>query len=152
MNAFMQVAYDEALAGMLANAGGPFGAVITKNHKIVASGHNTVFEDTDPTAHAEINVIRLACRELASYNLSECQLYTSSMPCPMCLGAILWARIPIVYYGAAAQDAARGGFDDQRFYEMIRSQKLDLVIKRIDSEGGAALFDLWLAKEDRQHY
>jgi guanine deaminase len=152
MNAFMQVAYDEALAGMLANAGGPFGAVITKNHKIVASGHNTVFEDTDPTAHAEINVIRQACRELASYNLSECQLYTSSMPCPMCLGAILWARIPIVYYGAAAQDAARGGFDDQRFYEMIRSQKLDLVIKRIDSEGGAALFDLWLAKEDRQHY
>jgi guanine deaminase len=152
MNAFMQVAYDEALAGMLANAGGPFGAVITKNHKIVASGHNTVFEDTDPTAHAEINVIRQACRELASYNLSECQLYTSSMPCPMCLGAILWARIPIVYYGATAQDAARGGFDDQRFYEMIRSQKLDLVIKRIDSEGGAALFDLWLAKEDRQHY
>jgi tRNA(Arg) A34 adenosine deaminase TadA len=70
----------------------------------------------------------------------------------MCLGAILWARIPVVYYGAAAQDAARGGFDDQRFYEMIRSQKLDPVLKRIDAEAVAGLFDLWLAKEDRQHY
>ncbi len=152
MNRWMQVAYDEALKGMLANDGGPFGAVIVKDDEIIANGHNMVLQSNDPTAHAEVNVIRHASRKLGTFDLSECELYTNCMPCPMCLGAIFWARIPVVYYGATEHDAAKGGFDDHRFYEMMRGQNHDLVLKQIDYEANARLFDQWLQKEDRQLY
>ena len=152
MNRWMQVAYDEALKGMLANDGGPFGAVIVKDDEIIASGHNMVLHSNDPTAHAEVNVIRDASRKLGTFDLTECELYASCMPCPMCLGAIFWARIPLVYYGATEHDAAKGGFDDHRFYEMMRGQNHDIVLKQIDYEATARLFDLWLQKEDRQLY
>lgn len=152
MNQWMRVAYNEALEGMLANDGGPFGAVIVKEDEIIASGHNTVLQSNDPTAHAEVNVIRDASRKLGTYNLSDCELYITCMPCPMCLGAIYWARIPIVYFGATEQDAAKGGFDDHRFYEMMRGQSSDLVLKQIDYKATARLFDLWLEKEDRHLY
>jgi len=152
MNQWMQVAHNEAVEGMLANDGGPFGAVIVKDDEIIASGHNMVLQSNDPTAHAEVNVIRHASRKLGAFDLSMCVLYTSCMPCPMCLGAIFWARIPVVYYGATEHDAAKGGFDDHRFYEMIRGQNHDLVLNQIDYEANARLFDQWLEKDDRQLY
>jgi len=103
-------------------------------------------------AHAEINAIRRASEALGRFELADCILYTTCKPCPMCLGAIFWARIGTVYYGATELDAARGGFDDHRFYEMIRGHNSDVTLKQTDHEVNAELFDQWLAKEDRQLY
>ncbi len=152
MNRWMKIAYDEATDGMLANDGGPFGAVIVKDDKIVAQAHNEVLKSNDPTAHAEINAIREASRILGSFNLSGCILYTTCKPCPMCLGAIFWARIGSVYFGATESDAARAGFDDKRFYEMLNGQNSDVTLKQIDAKESAKLFDLWLQKSDREIY
>ena len=152
MNRWMKIAYNEATEGMLANDGGPFGAVIIQDNKIIAAAHNEVLKTNDPTAHAEINVIRRASKQLERFDLSDCVLYTTSKPCPMCLGAIFWARIGTVYYGATEHDAARGGFDDHRFYEMMRGKNNDIVFKQIDYEANAELIDQWLEKEDRQIY
>ena len=152
MNRWMKIAYDEATEGMLANEGGPFGAVIIQGDQMIAAAHNEVLKTNDPTAHAEINAIRRASEQLERYDLSDCVLYTTSKPCPMCLGAIFWARIGTVYYGATEHDAARGGFDDHRFYEMMRGQNHDVTLKQIDYEINARLFDKWLENEDRQVY
>ena len=152
MNRWMKIAYDEASAGMLADDGGPFGAVIVKNEKIIACAHNEVLKTKDSTAHAEMNAIRKACKELDSFDLSDCVLYTSCKPCPMCLGAIFWARIGTVFYGATEDDAARGGFDDKRFYEMMEGKNKDLIMEQIDHKEGAKLFDRWLEKENHQIY
>ena len=152
MNRWMKIAYDEATEGMLANEGGPFGAVIIQGGKMIAAAHNEVLKTNDPTAHAEINAIRRASEQLERYDLSDCVLYTTSKPCPMCLGAIFWARIGTVYYGATEHDAARGGFDDHRFYEMMRGQNHDVTLKQIDYEINARLFDKWLENENRQVY
>ncbi len=152
MNRWMKIAYDEATAGMLADEGGPFGAVIVKDDKIIASAHNEVLKTKDSTAHAEMNAIRRACKALDSFDLSGTILYTTCQPCPMCLGAIFWARIKIVYYGATEDDAARGGFDDRDFYAMMRGDKSNLVMKQIDHKKNAELFDKWLEKSDHQIY
>jgi len=152
MNKWMKIAYDEAVEGMLANDGGPFGAVITKDNKIIASAHNQVLESKDPTAHAEINAIRKASKFLDSFDLSECVLYTTCMPCPMCLGAIFWARIKTVYYGATEDDASRGGFDDKLFYKMLDDKKKYLHLEQIEHKQSAQLFDIWNKKEDRKIY
>ncbi len=152
MNKWMKIAYDEATEGMLSNEGGPFGAVIIKESKIIASAHNEVLKTKDSTAHAEMNAIRKACKVLDSFDLSGCVLYTTCQPCPMCLGAIFWARIRTVYYGATQDDAARGGFDDRRFYEMMRGENSDLLTQMIDHKESAELFDKWLEKENRQIY
>lgn len=148
----MQIAYAEANDGMEADAGGPFGAVIVKNEKLIASSHNEVLKTKDATAHAEINAIRKACEVLDSFDLSGCILYTTCKPCPMCLGAIFWSRIETVYYGATEDDALRGGFDDKRFYEMINGKNNDVVMKQVDAEVNAKLFDMWLEKSDRKIY
>ncbi|MDA3947302.1 MAG: nucleoside deaminase [Helicobacteraceae bacterium] len=152
MNRWMKIAYDEATAGMLANDGGPFGAVIVQDDKVIATAHNEVLRTNDPTAHAEIIAIRRASEQLENFDLSECILYCTCKPCPMCLGAIFWAHIGTVYYGATEQDAARGGFDDHRFYEMLRGRNSDVILKQIDYKVNAKLFDQWLEKEDRQIY
>jgi len=152
MNKWMKIAYNEATEGMLANDGGPFGAVIVKDDKIISQAHNEVLMSNDPTAHAEVNAIRKASKTLGTFDLSGCVLYTSCMPCPMCLGAIFWARIETVYYSATEEDAARGGFDDKRFYEMLSGKNSDLDLKQIDAKDGAKLFDLWLEKNDREMY
>ena len=152
MNKWMKVAFDEATTGMLANEGGPFGAVIIKDDKIIASAHNQVLLSKDPTAHAEINAIRQASKKLGSFDLSGCVLYTTCMPCPMCLGAIMWARIRNVYYGATEEDAARGGFDDLNFYENLKGESKGLKLKQIDHKKNASLFDTWNQKENRQLY
>jgi guanine deaminase len=148
----MKIAYDEAVIGMLANEGGPFGAVIIKDEKVIATAHNEVLKSKDPTAHAELSVIRKASQKLGSFDLSETVLYTTCMPCPMCLGAIFWARIKTVYYGATEDDAARAGFDDKVFYEMIEGKKTNITMKQIDHKPNSELFEQFLQKGDRQLY
>ncbi len=152
MNRWMKIAHDEALSGMTANEGGPFGAVIVKNGELIASSHNKVLKSKDPTAHAEVNAIREASKALNSFDLSECTLYTTCMPCPMCLGAILWARIPVVYYGATQEDAAKGGFDDDRFYDILENRSDELKLQQMDQKENSSLFDSWLLKSDRKIY
>jgi guanine deaminase len=152
MNRWMQIAYDEATAGMLDNEGGPFGAVILRDGKLIAKAHNRVLSSNDPTAHAEVNSIREASQKLGTFNLSDCVLHTTCMPCPMCLGAIMWARISTVYYGASQSDAQRGGFDDLRFYEMLQGKEKGLTLTQIDHKESVVLFDIWNEKENRILY
>ena len=152
MNRWMKIAYNEATEGMLTNDGGPFGVVIIQDDKVIATAHNEVLKTNDPTAHAEINVIRRASEQLDRFDLSDCILYVTCKPCLMCLGGIFWARISTVYYGTTEEDAARGGFDDHRFYEMIRGHNSDVIFKQIDYETNIKLFDHWLEKDDRQIY
>ena len=109
---FMELAIDEARAGILNGDGGPFGAVIVKDGSVIASGHNQVIKNSDSTDHGEIDAIRKAERALETYDLSGCVIYTTSEPCPMCLAAILWANIEKVYYGCTIEDNARIGFRD----------------------------------------
>lgn len=116
---FMHQAIALSRRGMEAGDGGPFGAVIVKEGQVVGEGWNRVLVAKDPTAHGEIVAIRDTCKKLASFNLTGCELYTSSQPCPMCLGAIYWARIDRVYYGNSVKDAAAIGFDDESFYEQL---------------------------------
>lgn len=152
MNIWMKKAYDEAIKGMEAEDGGPFGAAIVKGGEIIALEHNRVLSTNDPTAHAEINAIREASRQLGRFDLSDCVLYTTCYPCPMCLGAILWARIPTVYYGATDSDAQAGGFDDKRFHSFWTDPAKILSLKALDREQTRLLFDRWNAKEDRKIY
>lgn len=148
----MQLAAVEALQGMQSGDGGPFGAVVVRDDMIIASAHNEVLKSNDPTAHAEINAIRKASHALGKFDLSDCVLYTTCYPCPMCMGAIFWARIPTVYYASSMDDAAEGGFDDRVFYEMIRNPESSLDLRPIDAEKGKELFASWQAKENRQIY
>lgn len=134
------------------NEGGPFGALILHEGKIISRAHNEVLKTSDPTAHAEMIAIRKASEILQTYDLSSCILYTTCYPCPMCMGAIFWARIPIVYYASSAQDAAEAGFDDQIFYDNISHPKSTLDLRPIDGQKGKELFALWAAKEDRARY
>lgn len=148
----MDKALIEASEGMKRGDGGPFGAVIVRNNEIIASAHNQVLKTNDPTAHAEINAIRKASETLQTHDLSDCILYTSCYPCPMCMGAIFWARIPTVYYASSMDDAAEGGFDDRVFYTMIRNPETAINLQSIDAEKGKTLFSQWKAKEDKQLY
>jgi len=152
MNKWMQIAYDEASLGMLTNEGGPFGAVIVREGKIISRTHNKVLKTNDPTAHAEINAIREASKILNTFNLSDCTLYTTCEPCPMCLGAIFWARIPKVYYGATKEDAAIGGFDDKHFYQMLNNKSDEITLHQIDHIETKELFQVWNNKTDATPY
>jgi len=114
---FMSLAIDQARAGREARKGGPFGAVVVRNGEVVSACHNTVLATNDPTAHAEVNAIRAACGKLNRPHLDDCELYTTCEPCPMCLGAIQWARLKAVHYAASRHDAAAAGFDDSEFYD-----------------------------------
>jgi len=118
----MSAAAKEAFAGMRKNEGGPFGAVIVRRGKIVARAHNEVLKTNDPTTHAEINAIRKASAKLKRFDLSDCEIYSSCEPCPMCLAAIHWARMKKLYYGCTAADAAALGFDDKLIYDAIRGK------------------------------
>ena len=128
MNKFMEIAKDNAIKGIRANEGGPFGAIIVDgNGKIVGKGNNKVLLNNDPTAHAEIVAIRDACNNLNTYDLTGCILYTSCEPCPMCLSAIIWANIKKVYYGCTKDDAATIGFRDSMIYDFIRGENKTLL-------------------------
>jgi len=119
---FMREAIIESEKNLKTGDGGPFGAVIVRNGKIIGRGHNEVIKNSDPTCHGEIQAIRDACKYLQTYDLAGCELYTSAMPCPMCLGAIIWANIKIVYYGNSAQDTAQIGFRDDFIYRFIEGK------------------------------
>ena len=116
---FMAKAIDLARQNLEYNNGGPFGCVIVKDGKIIATGFNEVIKRNDPTAHAEIVAIRKACEQLGTYQLTDCEIFSSCEPCPMCMGAIYWARPKRVYFAASRQDAGKAGFDDAHIYEEI---------------------------------
>ncbi len=153
---FMRRAFEVAAIGMNGGFGGPFGAVIAKDGVIVGEGHNQVVADHDPTAHAEVTAIRNAGKQLHNFDLSGCRIYVNALPCPMCMTAILWARIDKLYYGAFPEDAAAIGFDDAYFYEEIRKDTAAraLPTERIESlyDEAKASLDAWLTKSDRTHY
>jgi guanine deaminase len=118
---FLDLAIAEAMRGAQAGQGGPFGAVVVKDGVVIAKAANAVVANNDPTAHAEVQAIRAACTVLGTFQLDGCDVYASCEPCPMCLGAILWARPRAVYYAATRQDAAAAGFDDAAFYEALEN-------------------------------
>jgi len=127
---FMRRAIDLARQGVEAGDGGPFGAVIVKNDRIVGEGWNRVIATNDPTAHGEISAIRNACERLGTYDLSGCDIFTTGEPCPMCLAAIYWARIKTIYFGFSIEDAARIGFDDRFIFEEFRRPPEERLIQR----------------------
>lgn len=118
---FMRLAIDRSREAIAKGAGGPFGAVIVRNENVIAAGHNEVLATNDPTAHAEIVAIRRAAQALGRFDLSDCEIFASSEPCPMCLGAAYWARLRKIHYGNTRADVAGIGFDDQFFYEELAS-------------------------------
>jgi len=137
-----------------ARAGGPFGAVVTRGGEIVGRGWNQVTSTNDPTAHAEIVALRDAARRLRTFRLDDCELFTSCEPCPMCLGAVYWARIKRLWYAATREDAARAGFDDAWFYEQLALPvtRRALPMRLLLHEEGAGPFQRWLALSDRTPY
>lgn len=136
------------------NGGGPFGCVVVRDGRIVAEGTNRVTATNDPTAHAEVVAIREACRVLDRFQLDGCELYTSCEPCPMCMGAIYWARPTRVYFAATAEDAARAGFDDSFIFDELRRPLPDRRIEFVPlmREEAQAPFRLWQAKPDKVAY
>lgn len=150
----MEKAIELATANVLDGRGGPFGAVIVRDGEIVATGVNRVTANNDPTAHAEVMAIRAAATALGSFELKACQIYSSCEPCPMCLGAILWARCDALYFGNTASDAADAGFDDSAFYEEVR-RAVDLrslpTVNLLRKEARVS-FDAWRKFGQRVEY
>jgi tRNA(Arg) A34 adenosine deaminase TadA len=151
---FLELAISEAIAGVQARDGGPFGAVVVQGGRAIARAHNRVTSRPDPTAHAEVEAIRDACRELRTHSLAGCELYSSCEPCPMCLSAIHWARIGRVYYAATRADAAQGGFDDARLHEQLLRPDADpsFELIHVPGIGGEAPFAVWARLEGRTLY
>lgn len=158
MNEYMKIAKDLADDNLKTNVGGPFGACVVKDDKIIGKGSNHVISNNDPTAHAEITAIREACKKINSYDLSGCELYTSCYPCPMCLSAIIWSNIKKVYYGNTREDAKMIGFRDDDIYNYIKrneeSRKTNELIelKNIDREETIKSFEDFMKKEDKNMY
>ncbi|GAB4278043.1 MAG: nucleoside deaminase [Marinilabiliales bacterium] len=152
-NDFMKAAIAAA-RDSIDNHGGPFGAVIVKNGRIIAKASNSVTKDNDPTAHAEVNAIRIAAKNLKTFDLSGCEIYTSCEPCPMCLGAIYWSRIDKIYYAGTKDDAKDAGFDDSFFYEELEKpkEKRSVPMFMIDREEALKVFKKWKEKEDKIEY
>ncbi len=151
---FMRRAIALAAEKMRANEGGPFGAVIVRQGRIVAEGWNQVTSGNDPTAHAEVVAIRNACQALGRFSLEDCEIYTSCEPCPMCLSAIYWARLERMYYANSRADAARIGFDDDHIYREVAlpMERRSLPTERLLAEEARAAFDEWQAKPDKVTY
>jgi len=151
---FMREAIKEAEAGMRGGRGGPFGCVIVRKGEIVARGNNRVTSTNDPTAHAEVTAIREACTALKTFQLDDCELYTSCEPCPMCLAAIYWARIPTVYYGNTRGDAAAIGFDDDFIYRQIPlpPEQRAVAMQPLLRDEAQATFRTWQEKADKVRY
>ncbi len=143
-NPFMKEAINEALEGIHNGHGGPFGCVIVKDGKIIGRGHNTVLSDKDSTAHGEISAIRKAEKNLETYDLSGCELYTTGEPCPMCLYAIMWANIEKVYYGCTIRDNSEIGFRDEKFDKMGGSREaFNGFLVCIDRDACFELFNVY---------
>jgi tRNA(Arg) A34 adenosine deaminase TadA len=151
---FMRAAIGLADEGMAAGRGGPVGCVVVRRGEIVGRGNNRVTSTNDPTAHAEVTAIRDACARLKTFQLTDCELYTSCEPCPMCLAAIYWARIPEIYFANTRQDAAEIGFDDDFIYREIPLPLAERAIKLhpLLRAEGLATFRRWAAKDDKVRY
>jgi guanine deaminase len=149
---FMQEAIAEAMAGVRERHGGPFGAVIVREGGVVGRGHNHVVENTDPTAHAEIIAIRNACESLGRFDLSDCELYTTCEPCPMCYAAAWWARIHTIYYGCDRHDAAAIGFDDEAIYDDLEKGDRQIRTVQIDRDLCMEPMTAWKNSPDRTPY
>ncbi len=149
MDKFMQKAIKEAKNGIHKKHGGPFGAVIVKGNKIIAKSHNQVLKTNNPTAHAEILAIQKASKKLKRFNLSDCTLYATSEPCPMCFGAIYWAKIKKVYYGCTKEDAKKIGFDDSFIYREINKPNKKTKFKQIDKKYTDQLFKEFSSKSHK---
>ena len=154
MNKFMKEAINEAFVGMRAGDGGPFGAVIVKDGKIIAKAHNQVIKTNDPTAHAEVTAIRKATKLLGRFDLSDCEIYSSCEPCPMCFAAIHWAKMKSLYFGASRYDAAAIDFDDQYIYDVINKTATEEQVKihTMDCEDCLGPFKEWEEKQDKTKY
>ena len=153
-NPFMQDAIEGAMENVRSGRGGPFGAVVVKDGRVIATGVNSVTASNDPTAHAEVNAIREACRTLETFQLTGCEIYTSCEPCPMCLGAIYWARPDRVFFAATASDAAAAGFDDSFIYAELKvpHQGRKIPFESLMHEAGLEPFREWMRKNDRVRY
>ena len=151
---FMRKAIELSVENVRSGKGGPFAALVVKDGAIVASGANLVTATFDPTAHAEIVAIRAACRTLAAFQLTGCEIYTTCEPCPMCMGAIYWARPAKVYFGNTHADAARIGFDDSFIYQQLRLPQIERAIPMVQLMRDEALsaFAEWERKTDRVPY
>ena len=154
MNKFMNESIQEALEGMRKGDGGPFGAIIVQNGKVIARAHNEVLKTNDPTMHAEVNAIRKASKLLGRFDLSDCEIYSSCEPCPMCFAAIHWAKMKKLYYGASRYDAARVDFDDQYIYDVINKTATEqqVEIEVLDSEECQKPLDEWKKMTDKTPY
>jgi len=151
---FLRRAIALATQNVTTARGGPFGAVVVHDGKIIGEGVNSVTAANDPTAHAEVNAIRAAAKSLGTFTLAGCQLYTSCEPCPMCLSAAYWARLDVIYYGACAADAARAGFDDAFLYRELRndSAKRKLRSMQLLGDEARASFAAWIASPNKVEY
>jgi tRNA(Arg) A34 adenosine deaminase TadA len=151
---FMRRAIALAIENIRSAQGGPFGALVVKEGRILAEGANRVTISNDPTAHAEVVAIREACRVLGDFQLPGCDLYTTCEPCPMCLGAIYWARPARVFYACLASDAAAAGFDDAFIYEELRRSlgARDLPMEQLLREESLYVFSLWKRQENKTPY
>lgn len=154
MNKYMKIAIEEAYIGMRKGDGGPFGAVIVKDGEIIARAHNEVIKTNDPTMHAEVNAIRKATKLLGRFDLSDCEIYSSCEPCPMCFAAIHWAKMKSLYVGASRYDAAAIGFDDQYIYDVINNtaEHTQVHIENIDCEQCKEPFKEWDEMVEKTEY
>jgi guanine deaminase len=150
----MARAIQLSIEGVQSGRGGPFGAVIVRDGKIIAEGANQVTSTNDPTAHAEVTAIRRACEKLGVFELKDCDLYTSCEPCPMCLGAIYWARLAHVYFASTAEDAARAGFDDSFIYSELKQpySRRRIPTTQMMQEEALAGFRAWAERPDKIPY
>lgn len=153
-NHFMARAIALSIDNVRNGTGGPFGCVIVKDGKVIAEGSNRVTATKDPTAHAEIVAIREACQKLGTFQLDGCEIYTSCEPCPMCLGAIYWARPAKLYFANTAEDAAAAGFDDSFIYEQLRSEhgERSIPTMQVMDDKAREAFRLWAASEKKIDY
>ena len=152
---FLRRAIALATENVLRGVGGPFGAIIVRDGRIVGEGVNTVTSVNDPTAHAEVNAIRAACAALKTFSLAGCQLYSSCEPCPMCLSAAYWARIDSICYGASAADATRAGFDDAFIHQELQKNPAErkfLPATQLLSEEAWSSFAAWIASPNKTAY
>lgn len=145
MNEYMRLAFEDALKGMAANEGGPFGACIVKDGKILSVAHNEVLASQDPTAHAEIVAIRKAAKAIGSHDLAGAEIYTTGYPCPMCLSAIIWANIKTCYYSNDLQAAEKIGFRDDFIYQHLRGKETGVKIIALDEGHCLSLYEQYQA-------
>lgn len=151
---YLAMTVTMAVENVTSGTGGPFAAIVVKNGEIIGKGTNTVTHDNDPSAHAEVNAIRNACKHLESYQLDDCEIYSSCEPCPMCLGAIFWARPKALYFAASKDDASRVGFDDSFIYEQleVKPEQRDIPFIKVGITDYNLPFEKWSEKSDKIEY